>query len=144
MLRALALLVLCGFAVALLVTIPHLAGGAGALVPAATEVVAASGVLSNGQTIPLPIYGDGTTASEDDCTWTVSVNTLSGNNEALQDLHCSADANRVVTCTGIDIDERPLSGQANYMIIAVRPVEPTAARRTTWGGLKSRFARLQP
>jgi len=44
--------------------------GAGLALP--TEVAALSGVLQDGETIPLPIYADGTVASEAECNWTVS------------------------------------------------------------------------
>jgi len=105
--------------------------------------VAASGVLADGETIPLPSYSDGTLASQSECIWTVSFNTLSGNNEAIQDIHCSADMNRRVSCNGIDIDERPLIGQANYVIIAVRGAPLVAIQKTTWGSVKSRFADIK-
>ena len=129
-------------ALVLLTTIPHSAGG-GALVSIFPEVVVASGVLADGESIPLPSYSDGTMASPSECTWMVSLNTLSGNNEAIQDIHCSADMNRTISCTGIDIDERPLTGQANYVIIAVRPAQGVAVQNTTWGSVKSRFADIK-
>ena len=34
-----------------------------------SELALASGVISNGETIPLPTFGDGATAAEEMCVW---------------------------------------------------------------------------
>ncbi len=124
--------------------------GAGLSMP--TEVVALSGVLSNGETIPLPIYADGTVASEAECDWIVS--------DALGTFNVSrpwcyaADAayNTTVPIEFLAahrgrVVNIPPSGQsnsietyANYLIIATRAGGPTSTRQESWGQVKQRYA----
>lgn len=87
------------FAIVLLLAIPYLVHS-GAPVPTPTEVAVLSGVLSNGGTIPLPSYADGTAALQNECTWMVGLNTMESTPESISDVYCSADMNRVVHCTG--------------------------------------------
>ena len=103
-----------------------------------TEVVTLSGVLSDGQTIPLPVYADGTTALESDCKWTVSpawIDLTAANN-----FWCSTTG-RVVS-VGTDGSPRTYlhQQQANYLIIATPGSSgPTPARAQSFGSLKAKY-----
>jgi hypothetical protein len=125
--------------------------GAGLVVP--TEVAALSGVLLDGETIPLPTYADGTVASETECNWTVSA--AVGNTNANPSWCYAADAQystglppdflaahrgRIVNITPIG-QSYAQPTIANYLIIATRASGgPTPALRESWGQVKSRYA----
>jgi len=122
-----------------------------------TEVAVLSGVLRNGETIPLPTYADGTTALESECHWTVS-NTAFG----AGDTWCFAADAANAPPIGFGLDPYEIkayvtahpgrvmnAGHAggggtydgNYMIIATRAsAGPTPAQQQSWGQLKSRYA----
>jgi hypothetical protein len=118
-----------------------------------SEVAVLSGVLYNGQTIPLPVFADGTTATESECWWTVSCPRWSGS-----DNFCyTADAvygypgdvgpdnggfyrahpGRIVNAGG---GVQPWSLNANYLIIATRGAsQPTPALQESWAQVKARY-----
>lgn len=109
--------------------------------PVATEVTILSGILTHGETIPLPSYSDGTSATGEECHWFVSVNTLESDPESIANFYCGADQTRVVTCTGIDRDGNSLVGQANYLIIARRSAGIVPVQGENWGSFKAQFSR---
>ncbi|MGD9548136.1 MAG: hypothetical protein AB7V45_11420 [Candidatus Krumholzibacteriia bacterium] len=109
--------------------------------PVATEVAVLSGVLADGETIPLPFYSDGTLETGEECHWLVSVNILESEPESIANFSCGADQGRVVTCTGIDRDGNSLVGRANYLIIARRSAPSVPAQGENRGSLKAQFSR---
>ena len=110
------------------------AGAAGAL-PQATEVATLSGVLHDGEIIPLPTYADGTAAREAECHWFAGLQTF------------LVQYSGQVTCatTGRVVHVSSQGGQngpvlASFMIIATRGASsPTAARSRTFGALKAEY-----
>jgi hypothetical protein len=131
------------------------AAGAAAPVAQPSETAMLSGVIHSGQTIPLPVYSDGTTALESECAWTVSPAFYSGSDNwcytadafivgepaAYVDHDNTAFYNahrgRVVNAGGGA--GWPLD--ANYIIIATRGAsQPTPTLQQSWGQLKSRYA----
>jgi hypothetical protein len=124
--------------------------GAGLALP--TEVVTLSGVLQNGETIPLPMYADGTVASEAECDWIVS--DALGSPTSVRSWCYAADAvyntyfpitfltahrGRVVNIAPTG-QSNSIETYANYLIIATRSTGPTPAHQETWGRLKARYA----
>src|SRR5262245_56174267 len=81
------------------------------------ETAVLTGTASDGETIPLPHYRDGSEALESECRWIVSVNTASANFGYMQGFSCYSTG-RVVTI-GVS-GSSPLPPLANYMIMAVR------------------------
>jgi hypothetical protein len=77
------------------------------------DVAILTGVLDEGQEIPLPKYPDGTVAPEGECQWMVSPHTALDytNNFNL----CSTEGRRVHVHGNL-----PYGGKADYMIVAVR------------------------
>jgi len=100
------------------------AGNAAAKAPGSlSDVAVLTGVLNDGETIPLPSFSDGTTALESDCRWTVSINTADFINLPSREI-CFTDG-RVVHASTCDFVVNgactsPRAAKANYMIIAVR------------------------
>lgn len=85
-------------------------------ISSSSGVAVLSGTISHGGTIPLP-----SGYSQAQCKWTVSVSELSsglGPND-IDFFVCSADSDRVVTCSGGNADGS-FVGIANYMIIGVK------------------------
>lgn len=85
-------------------------------ISSSSGVAVLSGTISHGGTIPLP-----SGYSQAQCKWTVSVSELSsglGSND-IDFFVCSADSDRVVTCSGGNGDGS-FVGIANYMIIGVK------------------------
>jgi hypothetical protein len=118
-----------------------------------SEVAVAQGVIHAGEAIPLPVYADGTVASEADCGWIVSEAVISSSGSPSW---CyAADANygvaqpasflnghhgRIVNLGPAGGGYDPV-GCANYLIIASRGATlPTTTSNETWGQLKSRYA----
>lgn len=120
------------------------------LAPAPTETAVLTGTLADGGLIPLPMYQDGSEASEAECQWFVSANTATVQEIAHQsntsELICRTQG-RVVQCYSRRDASVVIPGTANYMIIAVRgvsnpaaaPSEDPSVRESTWGGVKARF-----
>ncbi len=116
-----------------------------------TEVATLSGTLTDGQTIPLPVYADGTTALESECKckWTVSLHYVHQVTSGAFSTEACRTEGRMVRCYGIVNEDTaypwPASGQrflgdANYLIIATRGVSaPTGARSTSIGALKAKY-----
>src|SRR5262249_53517588 len=87
-----------------------------------SDVAVLTGVLNDGEMIPLPVYSDGAPAVESDCRWTVSMNRGDLPNLPMQ-MSCYTDGRvvRASTCdtqNGVCTSTHP--GKANYMIIAIR------------------------
>jgi hypothetical protein len=86
------------------------------------DVAVLTGVLDDGDTIPLPVYPDGTPALESDCHWMVSINRADLPNLPMRD-NCYTDG-RVVRASTCDVVNGNCttthSAMANYMIIAIR------------------------
>lgn len=86
------------------------------------DVAVLTGVLDDGDTIPLPVYPDGTPALESDCRWMVSINRADLPNLPMRD-NCYTEG-RVVRASTCDVVNGNCatahSAMANYMIIAVR------------------------
>ncbi len=102
--------------------------------PSPTEVAALTGVLNDGETIPLPIYSDGTVASESECRWTVSLNFCAIGSP--QFIGCGTTG-RVVSVSGGSLGT---PNRVNFMIIAVRgAASPTATRPTSLGQVKNLY-----
>jgi hypothetical protein len=118
------------------------------------EVATGQGYLTNGQPIPLPVYADGTTALEAECSWIVNAAVRS--NGAAAPAWCySADAlysgyqssaflnshrGRVVNLGWVNGDDPYYPSSVSYIIVAVRQSLPTPAARASWGEVKARFA----
>ena len=82
-----------------------------------------TGTVAHGGTIPLPSgYIEG------QCKWMVSVNSIdgTGSNGAFNNISCSADGTRVVTCQANRSNwvdgavNTNITGTANYIIIGVK------------------------
>jgi hypothetical protein len=122
-----------------------------------TEVAVLSGLLQNGETIPLPTYADGTVASEAECNWTVSE--AVGGAQSSQAWCYAADATygiylpieflnahrgRVVNIPPVGASNAPATS-ANYLIIATRVASgPTSAQHESWGQVKARYRSTPP
>ncbi len=108
-----------------------------------TEVVVLTGVAAHGEMIPLPTYADDTLATEDECQWTVGVNTVYYPN--------SGALFKGITCTTGDPHPRSVSvvlamqmssdhyGSANYMIIATRTEPASSVSERSWGEVKAGY-----
>ena len=100
------------------------------------DVAVLSGVLNDGEIIPLPTYRDGTTALESDCSWTVSGNEAY-DGESASSNHCFTEGRTVRVYNDCCGGHEP--GKANYMIVAIERVQATANRSQSWGQLKARY-----
>ena len=116
-----------------------------ALNPTATssEVAILTGVLNDGDTIPLPTYSDGAVATESECHWIVSPNSQSLSvwvTPANFEFVCRT-VGRVVSCYTLRYGPMQIPGQANYMVIASRAVQgdPTKTESSSWGEIKREF-----
>jgi hypothetical protein len=131
------------------------AGASGTSIVTPSEVAMLSGYLNPGEVVPLPVYADGTVASESECRWIVSKPTDAGGGA-----WCfTADAYYGVQFLP---EQRPTdrsfleahkgrvvnSGQSgnsfgapvSFLIIATRQAnQPTSARQATWGQVKARY-----
>ena len=111
-----------------------------------TEVATLSGVLNDGETIPLPVYADGTTALESECKWTVALHHIGsgpppGGSGWWREETCSADG-RLVHCFAYAYNSEwfTLAGDVNYLIIATRGTGgPTAVQSQSFGSLKAKY-----
>ena len=75
-----------------------------------------TGTVVHGGTIPLPA---GYTQSQ--CKWSVSINQIGVQNDnTLDSLICSVDANRLVTIRMLGTTSGDINGTANYIIIGVK------------------------
>lgn len=104
--------------------------------PSPSEVAVLTGVLPNGGTIPLPIYADGTVATESECHWTVSANTFlyqfGGH------VYCRTDGRTVYLVS--EGGQNDPSTYANYMIVASRGAPlAVSSEPKTWGKLKASY-----
>jgi hypothetical protein len=105
------------------------------------EVAVFSGVLNDGDVIPLPTYADGVPAIEIECHWTVSTAETHSTypSDGLGAIECRT-VGRQVVCNSFDRGSLAyVSGKANYMIIAVRSATPVRVRQESWGNLKARY-----
>jgi hypothetical protein len=132
-----------GVAVALLALSWALAGEPASRVLVPTEVAVASGVVADGQEIPLPVYADGTQALEEECRWIVSVNKLeciyAGGEFQKIECYTGTPTPRSVTVRLTIHTNYVFAGTANFMIIATRTESPVAASRRSWGAVKDIF-----
>jgi len=111
--------------------------------PVPYEVAIRTGWLQNGQEIPLPEFAD-RTAGEDECYWIVSPKEQHLDTTVPADwgLHCQVnEANRTVACWTSKNGSWHMDGNANYMIIAIRPVKKVPIERVSWGEVKGTFER---
>jgi hypothetical protein len=112
--------------------------------PTPTEVATLSGILPHGAIIPLPVYADGTAATEGECVWLVSIESLM---LPTTPFFCYASASaggdalirgRVVSCYAGGVGNA--TGNVNYLIIATRPAHgATTAQQQSWGALKANY-----
>ena len=110
------------------------------------EIAILTGTLNDGQTIPLPTYGDGTEAVETDCKWFVSLRDFPVGTVNVLVAHCSAE-NRVVSAyvcvpdphNCVPTDPTFTQCSVNYLIIATRVTAPVSTTPSTLGQLKARF-----
>lgn len=121
--------------VALQARIPQASGAASAALPG--EVAVLTGTVADGETLPLPVYADGTSALEAECKWIVSINVAWGLGSG-ERVVCYTEGRRVhVGGTG-STPPFGLQNVANFMVIATRGAgSPTSARSTSWGALKA-------
>lgn len=111
-----------------------------------TEVATLSGVLNDGETIPLPVYADGTTALESECKWIVGLHHIGsgpppGGSGWWREETCSADG-RLVRCHAYAYNSEwfTLAGSVNYLIVATRGASaPTGAAQQSFGALKAKY-----
>ena len=106
-----------------------------------TEVATLSGVISNGETIPLPVYSDGSTALESECRWLVSTNLIGcpGTSYA-QVTVCNTTGRVVNSYCEFSSGGGPTGVPANYLIIATRGSGgATPAHVESMGGLKAKY-----
>lgn len=105
--------------------------------PEPSEVATLSGELPDGGTIPLPVYADGSTASEAECRWIVSPRTFLVQYSGYVYCYSTGRVVHVVSQGG----QNDPATVANYMIIASRLTSlPTGAQRETWSQAKARYA----
>jgi hypothetical protein len=121
------------------------------------ETAVLSGEVADGGTIPLPHFKDGSEALETECTWIVSPKTLAGNPDVPSGFpmfeRCSTTGRtvRIYWCRsgcaiGGDCDPpqagcspTKMSGNANYLIVAVRSDTPTPVQKASWGRVKASY-----
>jgi hypothetical protein len=107
-----------------------------------TEIAVLSGSdLHHGDLLPLPIFSDGTPATQDQCQCIVSPADIPGvgGGHALCWLHCYIDGERRLYFeTQFTSEDPQYTGSANYLVIARRE-EPASAQRSTWGSIKAQF-----
>jgi hypothetical protein len=129
------------------------AGAQSAGIAAPSEVAALSGLLRNGETIPLPTYADGTTALESECRWIVSPAidfggaswclAADGSYGNIFDVQYAATSSfftahrgRVVNCPTSNVPQEAV----NFLIIATRGAsQPTTALHQSWGQVKALY-----
>lgn len=98
-------------------------GDATAKPPLNLDVATLTGVLNDGETIPLPAFADGTTALESECRWTVSMNRSEHVNlPEGETCYTEGRVVRAASCASFQGETcvSPRPQRANYMIIAVR------------------------
>ena len=83
-------------------------------------IVAVSGTIAHGGTIPLP---EGFVASQ--CSWFVGINSLQTGEDSADGVEtctstCSVDTSRVVTCQSFSPRWGTHTGTANYLIIGIK------------------------
>lgn len=87
------------------------------------RVVVASGTAAHGATISLPSVPSGRVTGDYTWTVTVSINAIGtysgGDGDNLQQINCSVDGSRVVTCNARQRDGDTVTGTANYFIIGL-------------------------
>ena len=87
-----------------------------------SDVAVLTGVLNDGDLIPLPEFSDGSSALESECRWTVSIDQAEFPNLPMREI-CFTDG-RVVRASTCDLQNGSCTSthpaKANYMIIAVR------------------------
>ncbi len=119
----------------------------------APEIAVLTGSVSDGGTIPLPHYVDGTQAAESECQWIVSPQTVGSNNNLPVFLRCSTTGRtvRIYWCAqGCsnpgDCVPNPcapqggaLAGTASYVIVATRVTGAVGTVRQSIGELKERY-----
>jgi hypothetical protein len=112
-----------------------------------TEVVVLSGWVYHGDTLPVPVYADGTEATQDECHWIVS--------SQKQGDYWGGDAGDEIyyfICGTADdtwppeviayvktMDGKTGNGNANYMIVAARHDQQSSTQRQSWGAIKGGF-----
>jgi hypothetical protein len=85
------------------------------------EVAIADGYARHGDTLPLPVYHDGSTASPADCSWIVTPQAVPTGYNALLGFDCWANANRVVTMRHYSYTGTQFDSWVSYLVLAVRP-----------------------
>jgi len=150
--RAKVFLTVCAGLLCLALAYHFGANSVGAQTGVAPEVAVLSGVVSDGGTIPLPHYQDGTEALESECHWTVSPQTLLLNGPGAPEFErcstvgrtvrvywCHSGCSPMADCVPSPCGFPTYPGTANYFIVAVRSSVPTPAQRESFGGLKARM-----
>jgi hypothetical protein len=85
------------------------------------ELVLAEGYARHGDTLPLPVYQDGSAASPSDCSWIVTPQAVPPGYNALLGFDCWANASRVVTMRHYSYTGTQLDSWVSYLVLAVRP-----------------------
>ena len=105
--------------------VENLNNGAGGYVSdiAGADIAVGTGVLYHGNQIPLPYFSDGTQATQAQCRWTVSINSLitggDGSTWQLMHSYVYTNVNRVVYCY-MSAFFGTYYGYANYMIVGAK------------------------
>lgn len=84
-----------------------------------SDVSGNSGVLYDGETIPLPVSRDGYTFNQSECVWHVSPYNVFSHNIEISGFNISAN-NRLVNCKYTLTDGQIVSGSVNYIILGVK------------------------
>lgn len=112
------------------------------------EVAMLSGEITDGGTIPLPHYRDGTEALESECQWIVSAQTIhpeswlrcSTTGRTVRVYGCWENCGQVGDCIApFPNCPGPAGGTANCLIIATRVDGAIPTQRATWGEIKARY-----
>ena len=78
------------------------------------------GEIAHGQTIALPVYGDGTTADPSDCTWAIFPRTVNTGHNRVYGFRCEANASRVANLEQVTLHGTFHDPTGTYLIVAVR------------------------
>jgi hypothetical protein len=118
----------------------HLGAQYGNASGACPEIAIETGMLGHGEQIPLPVYGDGTEALEEECVWMAARRHLHAGHNSMLGFECKALSDRTIHYRQYTIEGQYYDSHAQYLIIAVRGSGPSTTQPTTWGDIKARFA----